>query len=68
MTLLLIGILLSVAIGIIFGIVFDELNFGLTIGSGCLIGFCLWLNIIQIESKQIPRDCQEIELKLKGIK
>lgn len=69
MELLIFGICLSIIAGLISGIVYKDLKFGFVVGCYSMIVLIIFLNIIyNNQQKQIPRDCQEIELKLKGEK
>lgn len=67
MTILIVGMFVSLILGIVIGMLYDDFQLGCSI---VLIVFGLivipWTAIEQNKQNQIPRDCQEIELKLKG--
>lgn len=67
MTILIVGMFISLILGIMIGMLYDDFQLGCSI---VLVVFGLivipWTAIEQNPRKQIPRDCQEIELKLKG--
>lgn len=69
MELLILGICLSIIAGLISGIVYKDLEVGFLIGSYSMIVVIILLNVIyHKQEKQLPNNCQEIELKLKGEK
>lgn len=67
MTILIVGMFISLILGIMIGMLYDDFQLGCSI---VLVVFGLivipWTAIEQNQQKQIPRDCQDIELKLKG--
>lgn len=66
MTILIVGMSIALILGIMIGMLYDDFQLGCSI---VLVVFGLivipWAAIEQ-NSKQLPNDCQEIELKLKG--